>query len=68
MFQWTRTRMVRFGSMAAHIPEPEAVEPEREAEQEAMLYCPRCSSRLTEQHCKLVCPQCGYYLSCSDYY
>ncbi len=60
--------MVRFGSMAGHMPQPEAVEQKIETEQEPMLYCPVCSSRLAEQHCKLVCPQCGYYLSCSDYY
>jgi hypothetical protein len=37
-------------------------------EQEPMLYCPVCSTRLTERKCKLVCGQCGYYMSCADYY
>jgi len=39
-----------------------------EQEQDAILYCPVCSTRLVERKCKLVCEQCGYYLSCSDYY
>jgi ribosomal protein S27AE len=33
-----------------------------------MLFCPRCSARLTELKCKLVCSRCGYYMSCADYY
>jgi hypothetical protein len=37
-------------------------------EQEPMLYCPVCSTRLKEHKCKLVCETCGYYLSCADYY
>ena len=40
----------------------------RRQEDEAMLYCPVCSRRLTERKCKLFCEQCGYYLSCADYY
>ena len=40
----------------------------RKSDDEPMLYCPRCSSRLTEMKCKLVCPLCGYYMSCADYY
>ena len=42
--------------------------PQRRDEAEPMLYCPRCSTRLTELKCKLVCEKCGYYLSCADYY
>lgn len=42
--------------------------PARQDEAEPMLYCPRCSTRLTELKCKLVCGKCGYYLSCADYY
>lgn len=38
------------------------------AQDEPMLYCPVCSTRLTELKCKLVCNKCGYYMSCSDYY
>ena len=37
-------------------------------EEEPMLYCPVCSTRLTPRKCKLICEQCGYYLSCADYY
>ena len=37
-------------------------------EDEPMLYCPVCSTRLTPRKCKLICEQCGYYLSCADYY
>jgi methionyl-tRNA synthetase len=36
-------------------------------EEEPMLFCPVCSSRLTERKCKLFCAQCGYYMSCADY-
>jgi len=44
-----------------------AIPPHRD-EQEPMLYCPVCSTRLTEHKCKLLCQKCGYYLSCADYY
>jgi hypothetical protein len=37
-------------------------------EQEPMLFCPRCDSRLTPLKCKLLCERCGYYMSCADYY
>jgi hypothetical protein len=37
-------------------------------ENEPMLYCPVCSTRLAEMKCKLICNQCGYYMSCADYY
>ena len=40
----------------------------RKNEDEPMLYCPVCSTRLTERKCKLLCERCGYYLSCADYY
>ena len=40
----------------------------RKNEDEPMLYCPVCSTRLTERKCKLLCEKCGYYLSCADYY
>ena len=42
-------------------------EPSR-AEDEPMLYCPVCSTRLASLKCKLHCEKCGYYMSCSDYY
>lgn len=50
------------------MPEPEAQEPASRSEDEAVLYCPVCSTRLSEIKCKLVCEKCGYYLSCSDSY
>ena len=37
-------------------------------EDEPMLYCPICSTRLASLKCKLFCEKCGYYMSCSDYY
>jgi hypothetical protein len=37
-------------------------------EDEPMLYCPVCSTRLAERKCKLFCERCGYYMSCADYY
>ena len=40
----------------------------RKNEDEPMLYCPVCSTRLTERKCKLLCEKCGYYMSCADYY
>ena len=43
-------------------------EPQRKSDEEPMLYCPRCSSRLTQRKCKLLCEKCGYYMSCADYY
>lgn len=33
-----------------------------------MLFCPVCSSRLEGRKCKLLCAACGYYMSCADYY
>jgi methionyl-tRNA synthetase len=42
--------------------------PPRKNEDEPMLYCPVCSTRLTERKCKLLCEKCGYYMSCADYY
>ena len=38
------------------------------SEDEPMLYCPVCSTRLAERKCKLFCERCGYYMSCADYY
>jgi hypothetical protein len=40
----------------------------RKQEDEPMLYCPVCSTRLSERKCKLFCEKCGYYMSCADYY
>jgi hypothetical protein len=48
--------------------EPARDKPPAPGENEPMLYCPVCSTRLTELKCKLVCDKCGYYMSCSDYY
>jgi hypothetical protein len=38
------------------------------SQDEPMLYCPVCSTRLAERKCKLFCERCGYYMSCADYY
>ncbi|HLK65909.1 MAG TPA: hypothetical protein VKU19_20885 [Bryobacteraceae bacterium] len=51
-----------------HDHSSQAAPPVTKDENEPMLYCPVCSSRLAEQKCKLVCPKCSYYLSCADYY
>jgi hypothetical protein len=40
----------------------------RKDEEEPMLYCPVCSTRLLERKCKLFGERCGYYMSCADYY
>jgi hypothetical protein len=48
--------------------DPALETPARKDEDEPMVYCPVCSSRLTELKCKLVCGKCGYYMSCADYY
>jgi hypothetical protein len=40
----------------------------RKQEDEPMLYCPVCSTRLAARKCKLFCEKCGYYMSCADYY
>jgi hypothetical protein len=37
-------------------------------DEEAMLYCPVCATKLESRKCKLFCAQCGYYMSCADYY
>jgi hypothetical protein len=43
-------------------------QPDRRPEEDPILYCPVCSTRLKPRQCKLICEECGYYLSCSDYY
>lgn len=45
-----------------------APEPRSRDEDEPMLYCPLCSTRLASRNCKLFCEKCGYYMSCADYY
>jgi hypothetical protein len=50
--------------MAVFMKDP--VEPK--VEEEPMLYCPVCSTRLTSRKCKLICEKCGYYMSCADYH
>ncbi len=49
---------------------PEGAEPARQAsdDDEPMLWCPVCSTRLESHKCKLRCLRCGYYMSCADYY
>ena len=50
--------------------DPKSDEPAAEPaiEDDPMLYCPVCSTRLTTRKCKLLCERCGYYMSCADYY
>jgi len=50
--------------MAVFMEDP--VEPK--VNEEPMLYCPVCSTRLISRKCKLICEKCGYYMSCADYY
>ena len=50
------------------MPPPESKESVPRYQDDAILYCPVCSTRLAERKCKLICEKCGYYLSCSDYY
>ena len=49
------------------VSEPEAP-PVRRQDEEPMVWCPVCSTRLSERKCKLFCEKCGYYMSCADYY
>jgi hypothetical protein len=37
-------------------------------DEDPMLFCPVCSTRLVQHKCKLICERCGYYMSCADYY
>ena len=46
----------------------EVVAGSAKSEDEPMLYCPVCATRLAERKCKLFCERCGYYMSCADYY
>ena len=49
--------------------EPQSEQPvARRDDQEPMLYCPVCDTRLEQRKCKLICLRCGYYMSCADYY
>ncbi|HUJ21005.1 MAG TPA: hypothetical protein VLX58_05745 [Bryobacteraceae bacterium] len=52
--------------MDTHEPD-EAAEPATRQE-EPLLFCPVCSTRLVARKCKLICEKCGYYMSCADYY
>jgi hypothetical protein len=40
----------------------------RKDQDEPMLWCPICSTKLESRRCKLFCEKCGYYMSCADYY
>jgi hypothetical protein len=46
----------------------DSIETTPRSEDEPMLYCPVCSTRLASLKCKLFCEKCGYYMSCADYY
>ena len=48
--------------------DPATADDTPKTEDEPMLYCPICSTRLASLKCKLFCEKCGYYMSCSDYY
>ena len=48
--------------------DPGDIREETGVRDEAMLFCPICSTRLLSLKCKLICSQCGYYMSCADYY
>lgn len=50
------------------VREPEPPLSKSHDENEPILYCPVCSTRLSERKCKLLCEQCGYFMSCADYY
>ena len=61
--------------MADAYNDPSSVEPpqpppvtKQAAEDNPMLFCPACSTRLDTLKCKLFCSKCGYYMSCADYY
>ena len=54
---------------ASFVPQPQpSPDPDTELSEQAMLYCPVCSTKLESRKCKLFCAQCGYYMSCADYY
>jgi hypothetical protein len=55
-------------SMSAPQPLPEPASHANASDEQAMLYCPVCSTRLESRKCKLFCAMCGYYMSCADYY
>jgi methionyl-tRNA synthetase len=48
--------------------DPEPSPADAPPQEEPMVYCPVCSSRLVGRKCKLICEKCGYYMSCADYY
>jgi hypothetical protein len=56
-----------FPDIIGKVSEQEAPAP-RKQEDEPMLWCPVCSTRLSQRKCKLFCETCGYYMSCADYY
>jgi hypothetical protein len=56
------------GSDRSHDREGVVAGKSAKSEDEPMLYCPVCSTRLAERKCKLFCERCGYYMSCADYY
>jgi hypothetical protein len=59
----------RGGIVSSFVSETEPQPPPApKNDDEPMLYCPVCSTRLTELKCKLICARCGYYMSCADYY
>lgn len=55
--------------MIVRLAQPQqSTESDRVREEQPMLFCPVCSTKLESRKCKLFCSQCGYYMSCADYY
>lgn len=47
---------------------PDSLSSKSTQSEDASLFCPVCSARLTPRKCKMICDVCGYYMSCSDFY
>jgi hypothetical protein len=54
--------------VGAKVPTPDSLSNARTKDEDASLFCPVCSERLTPRKCKMICSVCGYYMSCSDFY
>ena len=52
----------------AENPASESLSSKSGQAEDASLFCPVCSARLTPRKCKMICSVCGYYMSCSDFY
>ena len=69
-----RTRMAMEENSGTRPSQPSLAAPEArdddrpENSEPALLFCPRCNTRLEGHRCKLICNLCGYFMSCADYY